>query len=239
MQRLPSIHKYCNRWCERCPFQGRCGFYLAQQEGSAEIDWSEGLEEKIASARPHPFQALDLEEAESLQKRWQAREKAGPFDLEKAPLKLFYKNWQKQYAGFLKELKQTKAVQELEKMAFLEQKEILILDNALQVLKHYQRFVGPKITRALGGKHDELNMASSLQSDWNGSAKVAVLALKHIRLALEDIVDLGITSKDPLIEFLGNTNRIIKLMYFDFPDMDQFQRPGFDDLSGPRRNGAF
>lgn len=239
MQRIPSIHKYCNRWCERCPFQGRCAFYIAKQEDSQEIDWSEGLEERLSEEAPHPFQSLDLNQAEALQKQMEAREKAGPFDIQKSPLTLFFNKWHKKYQAALIEFTKSAWAQKLAKQAFLKDLDDLILDNSLQVMRHYSDFIGPKITRALGGKHDELNMASSIQSDWNGSAKVACLALKHLRLAFEDLLEKEVLNHDELIDLLGDTNRLIKLLYFEFPELDLFVRPGFDAMDDKRLRGSF
>ncbi len=239
MLRIPSIHKYCNRWCDRCPFQQRCAFYLAQHDDEANIDWGEGLDEVSSKEPPHPFEALDLNEVKELEQRMAAREKAGPFDLEKSPLMQALGKWQIRYRNYLSSLEAHSEVQKLRKHAFLQSKPALLIDNALQVLEHYTDLIRPKVSRALGGKHDEINMASSLQSDWNGSAKVACLGLKHLRTALEDLFESSVDLEGQTVELLQETNRIIKLLYFEFPELDEFHRPGFDDLKGPRLSGNF
>lgn len=236
MHRIPSIHKYCNRWCDRCSFRTRCGFYLAKHDEKGEIDWSEGLEERSASIS-HPFQALDLDQAKALEQKLKAREKAGPFNIDKEPLILLYQKWEAKYHNLQKDLQTSKHYQKLEDSAFLKDEFEMKLDNAVQVLDHYHDFIGPKLMRALGGKHDELNLNSSNQSDWNGTAKVAAYAIKHLRLALEDLFELRIALQTDLAEFLGDTNRLLRTLSFEFPDLEKFIRPGFDSLGHKRISG--
>ena len=55
---IPSIHNYCDRWCERCPFTSRCRAYA--MEMTIRIDGFDGElaradEREIAAA--HRVQA--------------------------------------------------------------------------------------------------------------------------------------------------------------------------------------
>lgn len=231
MLRIPSIHNYCNRWCERCAFQARCAYYIAQYS-EIEVDWSAGLGGEQESL--HPFQELNLGANEDIRKRKAAREKMGPFDPEKSALMQFQRKWQKHYHELLEFLSKEPLFLQLQEEAFLNRPEQIKLDNAGQVLNHYQSLLAPKLARALGGKHDDLSRQSPTQSDWNGSAKVVCLALKHIRTVLQDLELMDLKRPKAFANFLSETQRFIKLMYFEFPDLDRFQRPGFDDLKGNR-----
>jgi hypothetical protein len=55
---IPGVYNYCDRWCERCPFTGRCRVFADEAEHEFERDhgpltepMAEHTEKHLADAR--------------------------------------------------------------------------------------------------------------------------------------------------------------------------------------------
>ncbi|HET7619219.1 MAG TPA: hypothetical protein VFK20_11980, partial [Vicinamibacterales bacterium] len=83
---------------------------------------------------------------------------------------------------------------------------------------------------ALNGRDEDPTGSISdgpLQSDWNGSAKVALLSLERSERAWQVVARaLGNDGAAVLAEHAG---RLRKQMMTEFPRAMDFRRPGFDD----------
>jgi hypothetical protein len=96
--------------------------------------------------------------------------------------------------------------------------------------------VAAKVHRALSGFvcRDEALEHDPIQSDWNGSAKVARLMLADSKAAWELLFDLGEASADaPIRQVVRLLDEIDAGLARRFPHAMDFVRPGFDrpDLS--------
>lgn len=232
MYRIPSIHHYCNRWCERCALRQMCGFFHAQNSGN-EIDpgeWSENL--GTTEAR-NEFQDLDLEAVQNLPRNLKAKERRGSFNPDQSQTLQTFDIWQGYYADFLKALDQWWKGNPQHTQAFIRSAAFQRQYNARAVLLHYRNFVGPKLHRALGGLFDADGITPE-QSDWNGSAKVVYLALEHILKVLPDLRSLDEQAPHLLDTWEICTRDLQESVQEDFPDLAQFLRPGFDTLGEGR-----
>jgi hypothetical protein len=93
-----------------------------------------------------------------------------------------------------------------------------------------------KITRALHGR-DEYPRGvsfekSAVQSDWNGSAKVALISVQRSEQAWNVIA--AATGDEAATVLAGSLERLRQEMNKEFPRAMEFRRPGFDDLKRPR-----
>lgn len=231
MFRIPSIHHYCNRWCERCTLRQLCGYYQAKHQGeevSAE-DWIRNLGESKAS---NVFEDLDLQSLEELPDKLKEKEQRGDFNPNLSDTIKIYDYWQSLYAEVLRSLDLWWEEHLQDHQAFIASVKYQRQYNAREVLLHYRNFIGPKLHRALGGRFDAGGVIPA-QSDWNGSAKVVYLALDHIKRILPDLKSLErigslLEEWEQAAESLQNAIRM------DFPKYMDFQRPGFDALSEGR-----
>lgn len=232
MLRIPSIQHYCNRWCERCSLRQWCAYYQAKHLGE-EVSAEEWIENLGDSEARHEFQDLDLEAINELPNILREKEERGPFNPGLSKTLKHYDKWQRLYAEVLKVLDLWWEEGGQEQGAFMSsiinQRQV----NAREVLLHYRNFVGPKLQRALGGRFDAGGVVPE-QSDWNGSAKVVYLALSHIIVVLPDLIHFDQGSRI-LIEQLEQSSRYLKAaILMDFPNLMDFQRPGFDVLGEDR-----
>jgi hypothetical protein len=234
LRRIPEIQNYCNRWCQRCPLAHRCGVYQVINSDSEDISvLAEGTESSEVESE-NPFANLDLDSNEALQKVKKEQEKRAPLNLQKHALMQSFHQWDEYYQKLLLYLETSLLKEYLAKPILRKQKEQEI-DNAFSALDRYKDFIGPKLSRALGGKHDFVQGLELLQSDWNGTAKISLLVLNDICLATEKLLQYMGDSEQMLIRFWQLSQNLRDEMRHEFPYAQSFIRPGFDTL-GLRHN---
>ena len=101
--------------------------------------------------------------------------------------------------------------------------------DAVEVIQWYQFFIAAKIDRAVGGlgtadEHDDF-----AQSDANGSAKIAMVALERSLGAWEVVGRRLPEKKDAIRDLQRQLQHLRARMLELFPDWRVFHRPGFDD----------
>ncbi|RYZ22333.1 MAG: hypothetical protein EOO16_09605 [Chitinophagaceae bacterium] len=245
---IPGIYNYCDRWCERCPLTMRCAVFEMNTEldadaGEPEVEEMLGelgsrlagalllLEESAARWEVAPFE--NSPEAEAGFAGQQAPFESG---LDASPLLQACNEYAETVELLFAEIGAWDSQgRELARAAALGIKtidqglaEIDLLSDCRHVLAWYQRFIGVKFRRALQGRLSGDAGDQGHQSDWNGSAKVALAAVERSRLALTSLLRL-LPDEDRVLGLLALLARIERLGRTEFPDADSFRRPGFDD----------
>jgi hypothetical protein len=106
----------------------------------------------------------------------------------------------------------------------------LTFGDAMDVVSWYHTLTSAKVHRALHGKHEDGDWDEDrLQSDWNGSAKVALLGIERSIGAWSLIRDQLPDEAPQIRRFLARCGLIRRLLLDIFPDARAFVRPGFDD----------
>ena len=106
-------------------------------------------------------------------------------------------------------------------------------DDMIEILCWYQFFIAAKAHRAFHGILDfdgdeDIDELSDPQSDANGSAKVALIAVERSILAWTYLLNPNnATIIRPFIELLESIKDQIELK---FPNARDFVRPGFDEI---------
>jgi hypothetical protein len=106
--------------------------------------------------------------------------------------------------------------------------EVDLLADCRHVLGWYQHFIEVKFNRALRGLFEDDGEDRDPQSDANGSAKIALIAVERSRLALTTLLSL-VGEDDGLLGLLAALERIEKHGWVQFPEAKAFRRPGFDE----------
>jgi hypothetical protein len=253
MANIPFIHNYCDRWCERCCFTASCAVFEANKDITAEEqdvqnkafwdrfkrNFEKAQELLVQGALKHgidlnkiPQEELDAIAAEEEEITRQTEEHAlikmcreyAAFTsnfMENEPL------WKQKGDEMIQQEKLgTIGIQELED-------QLRLMKECRDIIQWYQFFIHVKFTRAVSGLIEgdrfQINEAKEHQTDFNGSAKIALIALERSQLAWTQLFTV-IPEEDLILPILSLLSRIEKLANENFPDAKKFIRPGFDEI---------
>ncbi len=236
---IDFISAYCDRWCERCAFTSRCSSFavtsaLPMCDGDVEaaIELAVGqpqvpgkpaktpLRERMAE-RLAGFHPTD-EELEDVGREMDER----AHRVQRHPLAEGSLDYAVAAGRWLTEHDDCRGIADP------------ALREAVEVASWDHHLIHVKIMRALDGR-DEYPRGSpfdksAVQSDWNGSAKVALMSIERSerawRLVARAIGD------EPAGVLADSLARLRGAMHAEFPRAMAFRRPGFDDR--PRRGVA-
>lgn len=245
---IPFIHNYCDRWCERCTFTSRCA--VAEMESKLKPEQldinNKAFWENIAKnfadtmvmltkeAKKHGIDMESFTEEElneTYNQRKISRQKAQNSQLIK--LSKAYGN---EAMKFLKD-KPTFQDKENEIQSHVDlgiksisdaNEESTTIIDCFEIINWYCLFIQVKFMRALPDELDGDDHSSDLQSDNNGSAKIALIAVDRSIMAWQTLYDLMPNIEDLAINQLATLQKIQKLGEKYFPNARRFVRPGFD-----------
>jgi len=228
---IPSIHNYCDRWCERCPFTSRCRAYA--MEMTIRIDGFDGELARAAKNLPADpagewagedflAEAEDTLSDEEIEKEMLARDVADAI-AEVHPLT--------EGADALAKLAKP-LIDAADTGVTAGGPETEAFRDPLEVLAHHQYFVAAKVRRALSGRDNPPILDDDgcpFPSDADGSARIAYLTCAAARHAAQRLatIDPGLASL--AAPFTQMADRVLNLIDEAFPDHRSFRRPGFDD----------
>ena len=238
---IDSIHNYCDRWCERCPFVERCAVGLQEKkrwsrgsEASDEELWQEvhqnfkqalhlldrmlreaGLDPDEISNEPEPEPDPDVL---ALQQRM--REKT---ILYFRTINQFFQKHAAFLARHSNEFKQP-VVQRIP----IDLEGWNDLGYALEAIRWYAPFIGVKASRAISGLELPDAVDDPMQSDSNGSAKITIIAIERSLIAWQVVRRHWPELTSELIEILIQLRQLRQEMIALFPYWAKFVRPGFD-----------
>jgi len=242
---IPSIHNYCDRWCERCVFIERCAVGIETM-----ASWKRDTpltEEEMWSAVSDNFKEslrmLDdmLREAgiDPAEVEAQPEIESNP-EQEKLEEEIFERgmDYYKMTDAFFKNNQDFLNAQEAETHQMAEMNLPVDLEHleqvrdAIELINQYSGFIGVKARRAISGM-EEMNDTEiwgdpPYQSDANGSAKASILCIERSLGAWEMLRKTWPEKTDEILDLLLALTRFRKEMERLFPDWNKFIRPGFD-----------
>lgn len=228
---IDFISAYCDRRCERCAFTDRCSHYAIERAiEMCDGDVEAGIELAVGAPPPmtdaerkrreewleglsayHPTDA-ELEEIGRLQEARDERVDQSALTTESTALLLLGRAW---FAAHPDVLPMCTDMQVAE---------------ALEVARHDLYLIPPKVHRALHGLDEfqlgEISDADPVQNDWNGSAKVALVAMVRSIAAWDVIADA--TGDADARHIAGHLRALRTTVEQTFPQAWRFVRPGFD-----------
>lgn len=229
---IKGIYNYCDRWCEKCAFTSRCcsfAFEKKMTEATNEKNMDKDTLWKLvknfyAEIKPTEgeIELVDLMHLEDLPEfnfntdfpeNGGRNEEEENFLFKSAQSYAFetYK-WIESYADEVSQL-------ELDDT----QKGNLI--DAIEVVQRYAFFISAKLLRALDTESiDE----TPVDSDENGSAKVALISISRSITAWSVIRSIFKFDQDCSVKFLGQLISLRRQIEQIFPRAMEFIRPGFD-----------
>ena len=252
---IPAIYNYCDRWCEKCPFTGRCAVYQSEQSRtrdskkisnqaywdniSSNLKKSLDLLHKTAEKFGVDLNNISREEEQEIarqeeEKRRTIREHklirlSRKYGLKVKALMDEDEFWSQAASGLIAQI--SKGVH-AEESARSESEKIA---EYREIIGWYSFFISIRFSRALGTKLDSPDPEDGaptqdpelLTRDENGSAKIALIAIDRSMGAWAGLLEL-IPDEDRILPLLAMLEKIKKLGKLEFPGAEKFIRPGFD-----------
>jgi hypothetical protein len=234
---VPGIYNYCDERCPRCPFTDRCLAFLEREETPrppAGAAAQSAVDPAVGS----------LERAIELVAEAARRERVD-----------------------LGALTADTALQEMEAVVMQHEEDLLVASardygrlawlvgravaplvasrgdaasvEAVETIQWFSTRIGAKIFRAVCGQAEARHDAGDVQTDANGSAKAAVLAIRESHAAWLTLMDAGRATADGVPARAATAlEELDAAMHARFPRLAEFVRPGFDDPHAAARAPA-
>jgi hypothetical protein len=227
---IPGIYNYCDARCPRCPFTERCLSFLENRDLEAR-QGPDTNDETLAEALERSIQrtieflkAVAARDGFDLSAALAADPKADEDEWDPA------RHWRdplvvraREYANMTYPV-----MQALRPVLVL--RADAALTDAAETIAWFSTLLAPKIGRAIASRADRSDDPNDRQSDANGSAKVARLAIAESRRAWEVLMEAGKASADGVpaaaVKMLDEIDRQLAER---FPLAMEFVRPGFDE----------
>jgi hypothetical protein len=247
---IEGIYNYCDRWCERCPFTTRCLNYSMSEEyfndpETRDINnqafWEtlttvfEDTHKLIlACAEEHGIDLSDMDD-EPDNDAIASRRK----DAENHPLTQTAHTYISLVDDWFSGHKNLFCEKELQLHALAgintddsdPEHAAAEIKDALEVIGWYKFFIKVKLVRALSRfpDYDDPDMIAARQSDSNGSAKIALVAIDRSIGAWGRLQQHFNSETDSILDLLLHLDRLRRSTENTFPDARSFKRPGFDE----------
>lgn len=244
---ISGVHNYCDRWCERCRFVDRCQVSSNEKLLNLEIQMAltDSEEEKMKMTMQHVADTFA-----ELRTMLDAMIKEQGLDWDEIMATEYIKPEPTVSQKKLEErgMRYIKAVD-----AFFEKhadyfepdnitRKLLTsptdpdelgekVKTALEVIRWFTMFITVKINRAWNGKQEDplFEDCDPVQMDFNGSAKVALLAIQESMESWEVLRHTFVELEDDMLDILALLDGTKKGVEREFPDAYKFVRPGFDE----------
>ena len=231
---IPGIYNYCHHRCEQCPFTGRCfSFRQEQQEAHdhPERSLADHMEANFTRAAALmkawcEQHGIDLAAVEDMHEAGESdtttTESSGEVKVDADVLQQLARRYSSEAYHIVEPLSNLSRFHAWAPA----------VAAAIDTIGWYSGLIPAKIGRALHGAANEGQWVDDdpVQNDWNGSAKVARLAIAESTAAWRTLFEAGDTPVDASIretaDLLGQIDRDLAAR---FPLAMEFVRPGFDE----------
>ncbi len=229
-QRIPNIHLFCDRWCERCVSSQLCKEFASDPKinlkyrelDSANKKFWDFLTAKLAEYLPDAEEKLEALIIHPHGKKSRENYSAVHKHDELVPALLDY--GKKVNDWF--ELNYEKVHEIVAEQSEMRNENLDFINDMIEVIQWYQYFLGIKFQRAT------TNFKATYpidQYDRDGSAKITLVALDRCiagwLIMLNNLPGL----EAPVINFLFILHRIKRDIEHYYPKGVHFKRPGFED----------
>jgi hypothetical protein len=236
---VPGVHNYCDRWCERCRFRTRCLVAVmhdridaaaARGEDLSRTDlldellgpydgpprpWLDEIDE-ISGAANRPPTEGEVREMERQENELERRLAADALLLDA-----------RDYGTMAERISRALAAE-------LSSHGDAVVLAAVEAIERQSLCIAAKTYRAVSGELRDLiadyEGDDPVQSDHNGSAKIARLMVAESRECWTVLTQLGRATADGVpIRMIERLDRLDRDLALRFPRAMEFNRPGFDD----------
>ena len=225
---ISGIYNYCDRWCERCAFTGRCMNYALGQEVESGDSRLRDFENGESCDESHEIfdAAMDMNGDH-------ADEDDVDFDIDDEGLEESIREHEETHEAAESQPCSRTAMRYVEIVdTWLKSNEDILGDadirDNLEVVRWYQHLIWVKLCRAAGGamRAEHLGI-DCLHEDADGSAKVAIIGIERSMAAWE-VLQRRFPDHEDAVLALGTLKRLLRQVESAFPNARAFRRPGFD-----------
>jgi hypothetical protein len=225
-QLISDIYNYCGGRCRRCPFTQRCLIYLDSQELDAVNLDRHSLAATMAASLRMSGQLSELARREHVDIFAPARtdsEEAVDAALERHrqdPLAIHAR----EYGALAWRIGRAVA-------SLAAARDDAPLLEAAETIEWFSSMIGSKLHRAICGQIEGWEARDEVQTDFNGSAKVALIGIAESRRAWSLLIEVGCATADGVAARAVNMLEALDAGSRErFPGAMEFVRPGFDQL---------
>lgn len=234
---IDFISAYCDNWCERCAFTDRCSHFAVQSAiGMCDGDFEKAIELAIGQPRvpgAPPQQTIVERMADVLGDE----DEPSPKEVETIGREL---DERRERLARVRVAEMSTDYAVAVHRWFADHKGIdahpdPAVRHAIETIGRDCFLIHAKIMRALDGRDESPDGTwfeeSPVQSDWNGSAKVALLSIQRSEPAWRIV---AASTRDEASTVLADALAALhEEMNREFPRAMEFRRPGFDDRTVP------
>ncbi|QTY28258.1 hypothetical protein [Flavobacterium sp. CS20] len=243
-QFIPGIYNYCDRWCERCDFTQKCRVF---HDTHKEMNQAEDKEDfaKIISKNLNKAmemlinfaeeKGIDLDDIQNDDQSYK-EEKQKFEDAKKHPLadkSMQYVNavddWLKENNSLDK--KQKTLLENIDLGIHLDDtdKALREIEEALNIINWYQFQIHVKLVSAVNSYPHDPEFEDTIQNRHHSSAKIALIGIENSMKAWQSLLELLKDDEDFILGRLMDLQQLKTMVYKNFPQVDKFKRPYFDD----------
>ena len=227
---IPGIYNYCDGRCPRCRFTQRCLTYLDTQELKHAEPANRSLADVVGDSLQRTLEMLaeaarrdsvDLDAAAD-----EAQASAAEDSLERLrqdPLAVRARDYGRLAWRIGRAIAPLAAA-----------RDDAPLVEAVQTIEWFSSMISAKVYRAVCGQAEGWEGHDEVQTDFNGSAKIALIGIAESRRAWAVLMEAGRAAADGVpaqaVRMLAELDAAVRER---FPRVMEFVRPGFDETEAP------
>jgi hypothetical protein len=241
---ISGVYNYCDRWCERCVLRNKCLSFAMDPDLRTENSSRTDLNNEEFWQGMHESFELVFELLQESAEKWgidlnaasdpncEKRERRRERRVERDSLLKNAMAYAEAVDAWMDERKMLfgEKVRQAEREVEMDipghdpLPEAIALHEAVEVIRWYQYFLYPKISRAMSGLLDD---ERDMMDDVLGSAKIALIAIERSIGAWQTLGGV-LQQSDDVLDLQIRLARIKTELEKRIPDAMSFKRPGFD-----------
>ena len=227
---ISGVYNYCDGRCQRCPFTQRCLAYLDSQEAKAARSGEGSVGEVLNDSLGRMLELLK----EAARREGIDLDRSDEDESAAAAESDFERHRNDPLAVSAREYGTLawRIARAIAPIAAGRGDEALV--EAAETIEWFSSMVSSKVWRAICGQADGWEAIDDVQTDFNGSAKIALLGIGESLRAWRVLMEAGRASANGVparaVSMLEDLDAAIRDR---FPRVMEFVRPGFDEPHTP------
>ncbi len=235
--KIPNMHLYCDRWCEKCRATAQCEIFVPVSNVQKKVadldlgDYRQTLKNLAKWASDNQIRLEEIVAGTSSDAERREKNKKNPRTNETSKIAADYRIDSMNFKSKNKDkfnLFRQSCVSRAELDPNADRTAEHTLQQAFEIIGWYELQMPLKITRAYLGEYELADEEKKYQ-ETNGSAKVVLTAIERSLTAWETIGNYFPELDNDCKKFLIQLDRIRKRILADFPNALQYIRPGIDE----------